>query len=131
MRKNKVPFNLNQWLRDNPGEPCGSRIVVRRFRLLCNDGFHISVQASAVHHCYPRGNTGPYESVELGFASRRDRGVRKIADGYKYTVNPGNLEQETICSGAPVAKVESMVRRHGGIAPTVWRGAKEDGWDHD
>ncbi len=47
-------------------------------RLICPDGFSISVQASSGHYCRPRDSYGPYSHVELGFPenmSKRDRGM--------------------------------------------------------
>lgn len=40
-----------------------------RPRIICSDGFSVSIQASCFHYCIPRNNLGPYTHFELGFPS--------------------------------------------------------------
>ena len=48
-------------------------IQEKRPRLYCNDGYSVSVQASAFHYCSPRLNgLQDYKSVELGYPSEED-----------------------------------------------------------
>ena len=42
-----------------------------RPRIVCADGFSLSVQASNGHYCTPRSNYGPYSRVEVGYPSSR------------------------------------------------------------
>ena len=60
---NKVVLLLNSYLAFHP--PGMSP------RIVCNDGFSMSVQASIIHCCHPRGNQGPYSHVEIGFPKGR------------------------------------------------------------
>ena len=41
-------------------------------RILCADGFNMSVQASETSYCEPRNDRGPYKEVEIGFPSERE-----------------------------------------------------------
>lgn len=38
-------------------------------KMICPDGFTVSVQASGYHYCTPRENDGPYTTKELGYPS--------------------------------------------------------------
>ena len=79
-----------------------------RPRLYCNDGYSISVQASAFHYCYPRLNGAKnYESVELGFPSMEDELINEYAEGLDYT--------ETVYGYVPIEIVEKLIEKHGGI----------------
>lgn len=40
-----------------------------RPRIVCSDGFSVSIQASVFHYCSPRNNFGPYDRFEIGFPS--------------------------------------------------------------
>lgn len=40
-----------------------------RPRIICSDGFSVSIQASYAHYCKPRNNIGPYTHFELGYPS--------------------------------------------------------------
>lgn len=81
-----------------------------RQRLYCNDGYSISVQASAFHYCSPRLNgVQEYESVELGFPSIEDELINEYAeDDLDYT--------NTVYGYVPIEIVEQLVEKHGGIA---------------
>jgi hypothetical protein len=41
-------------------------------RIICNDGFSFSVQASERHYCSPRSKTGPWESFEVGYPTQNE-----------------------------------------------------------
>ena len=48
-----------------------------RTRLICKDGFSVSVQASEFHYCRPRINgADEYEAVELGFRVPKIRSLK-------------------------------------------------------
>lgn len=84
-------------------------IQENRPRLLCNDGFSISVQASEFHYCWPRLNGNQdYESVELGYPSSEDELINEYAeDDWNYT--------ETVYGYVPIEVVEKLIEKHGGI----------------
>lgn len=80
-----------------------------RPRLYCNDGYSISVQASAFHYCSPRLNGAQdYKSVELGFPNMEDELINEYAEGLDYT--------DTVYGYVPIEIVEKLIEKHGGIA---------------
>ena len=85
-------------------------IQANRPRLYCNDGYSISVQASAFHYCSPRLNgLQEYKSVELGYPSAEDELINEYAeDCMNYT--------ETVYGYVPIEIVEKLIEKHGGIA---------------
>lgn len=99
-RVSKSPF---------PWEP-DSIISIMRPRIVCNDGFSISVQGSENHYCEPRKNLldQDYSAVELGFPSAPDD---LIAD---YAEDDEDLCQ-TVYGWVPINVVEELIEKHGGI----------------
>lgn len=43
-----------------------------RKKIICNDGFNMSVQGSQFHYCSPRKNQNWYNSMEVGFPSEKE-----------------------------------------------------------
>ena len=84
-------------------------IQENRPRLLCNDGFSISVQASKFHYCSPRlDGAQDYEAVELGYPSMEDELINEYAeDDWNYT--------ETVYGYVLIDVVEKLIEKHGGI----------------
>ena len=83
-------------------------IQENRPRLLCNDGFSISVQASKFHYCSPRlDGAQDYEAVELGYPSNKDELINDYAEDDDYT--------ETVYGYVPIEVVEKLIEKHGGI----------------
>lgn len=74
--------------------------------VICNDGFHLSIQASKYHYCSPRNQAGPYETVELGCAT--------LPETFnEYAEEPGATD--TVYGNVPIFKVLTLVGSHGGI----------------
>ena len=84
-------------------------IQANRPRLYCNDGYSISVQASAFHYCSPQLNgLQDYKSVELGYPSAEDELINEYAeDDLDYTA--------TVYGYVPIEVVEKLIEKHGGI----------------
>ena len=84
-------------------------IQANRPRLYCNDGYSISVQASAFHYCSPLLNgLQDYKSVELGYPSAEDELINEYAeDDLDYTT--------TVYGYVPIEVVEKLIEKHGGI----------------
>ena len=60
-------------------------------RIVCNDGFSISVQANTFSYCIPHDNKAwPYSKVELGFPSAIDDLIEDFSEepGTTETVYP-------------------------------------------
>lgn len=85
-----------------------SFVTLMRPRIICKDGFRISVQASKGHYCSPRINTDSYESVELGYPNQDELLIKEYAE------NPDNLK-ESIYGYVPIGVVSDVINLHGGI----------------
>jgi len=79
-------------------------------RLRCADGFTLSVQASTLHYCFPRTETGPYTEVELGYPTSM---VPEFMEYAEDTLHP----TETVYSHVPINLVLDTINNHGGVAP--------------
>lgn len=80
-----------------------------RPRLMCADGFSVSVQASETHYCTPRINgADKYETVELGFPSVEDSLIMDYAE-------EADRPTDTVYGFVPVHIVCELVEKHGGI----------------
>lgn len=106
-----------------------------RPRVICNDGFSVSVQANDCAYCLPRITQGlldgelyysgafdfnepdaygftnrfiPYVEVELGYPSEVEEDLLPYAEDES---NPTN----TVYGYVPIEIVDSMIQRHGGI----------------
>jgi len=77
-------------------------------RILCADGFNMSVQASETSYCEPRNDRGPYKEVEIGFPSEREDLLMKYIEDRE---NP----TRTVYGWVPNTVVTLVVAKHGGI----------------
>ncbi|MBR3762212.1 MAG: hypothetical protein IKK59_05660 [Lachnospiraceae bacterium] len=76
-----------------------------RPKVMCADGFKISVQASRMHYCTPRATLAEgadYKALELGFASHKDELIEDYCEGLIYPY-------------VPVEFVDKLIEKHGGI----------------
>lgn len=83
--------------------------------VVCEDGFKVSVQASASHHCTPRvtDNHGqPYTTYELGFPSAHE----PMLDDYMEDIECDPTQ--TVYAYVPAQLVEILLAAHGGIRET-------------
>ncbi len=133
-----MSFDLNYWLKETINIVTtvpGYYYQEVRPRIVCNDGYSVSVQASEHMYCEPRytqwqnengwqvinGNYRlssdtprnfetdhfmPYESVELGFPSEADELIYEYAEDDNYT--------STVYGCVPVKIVEKLIEKHGG-----------------
>jgi len=78
-------------------------------RIVCNDGFSMSVQANEYAYCSPRvTGLGFYDEYEVGFPSREEPLLTPFAE------NPGNLTG-TVYGYVPVAAIVEVIAKHGGV----------------
>ena len=78
-----------------------------RPRVVCEDGFEISVQASELHYCDPLENFRSfYKNLQLGHPSEED----PIIYEFELSSEPG------IYAHVPYTIVEKLLDAHGGIA---------------
>ena len=84
----------------------------RNPRIVCRDGFSISVQADDFAYCEPRQDVGPYTQVECGYPSSTpiSQRLKEFAELFgtdDYT--------ETVYGYVPVEIVQEELDLHGGI----------------
>tara|TARA_Y100000592_G_scaffold63320_1_gene98741 strand:+ start:4103 stop:4447 length:345 start_codon:yes stop_codon:yes gene_type:complete len=83
--------------------------ATRNKRVICADGFEMSVQAHQSAYCSPRiDNAEKYTSVEIGFPSEREPMLIDFADEVD---NPTG----TVYGYVPVQVVNTVLAKHGGI----------------
>ena len=80
-------------------------------RMHCADGASLSVQASSLHNCTPKSDTGPWEAVEVGYI-RGPKGNNVSVTNW----NPwaGGYQGPYNC--VPTRQVNAYIKRHGGLA---------------
>ena len=75
----------------------------------CEDGFKMSVQASASHYCTPRTDNSPvYLFAEIGCASERESLIMEYAEDQK---NPTT----TVYCNVPYKVIMAVIEKHGGM----------------
>tara|TARA_R100000008_G_scaffold37901_2_gene21603 strand:- start:525 stop:824 length:300 start_codon:yes stop_codon:yes gene_type:complete len=78
-------------------------------RVICADGFQMSVQASATSYCLPRMTDAPvYREVEVGFPSTKEPMLMKWAEDPEAPTN-------TVYGWVPVQVVTNVIAKHGGM----------------
>jgi hypothetical protein len=87
-----------------------------RERVLCADGFSVSIQGNSGMYCSPRENIAVYEAVELGYPSALDELINEYAE---QTDEDGNATTETVFPYVPIEVVEALIAKHGGIVGTI------------
>ena len=83
--------------------------ATRNKRVICADGFEMSIQAHFGAYCSPRiDNAEKYTSVEIGFPSKREPMLIDFADEPSHPT-------ETVYGYVPVQIVTNVIAKHGGI----------------
>ena len=99
----------------------GQKTITPRPRIVCADGFSVSVQAGWGKYCQPRTSNyigsdeddyfGPFSQWELGFPSARPTDeIMEHIDG-----GPDEDPTDTVYGYVPTAKVVALINAHGGI----------------
>lgn len=82
-------------------------------RVVCRDGFTLSVQASVGAYCSPRNNTGPWVSVEIGFPSEIEPLLFEYAER---TFEGDDIDYTTLVYPyVPVELTCVVIEAHGGF----------------
>lgn len=99
---------LKEWLKDTYKVEFGYQKT--RPRIVCKDGFSMSVQAGEAIYCTPRINikSGNYEDVEIGFPSEKEDLICGYAEDPRFYT-------ETVYPYVPVEVVEKVIEKHGGM----------------
>ena len=90
----------------------------------CNDGFHISVQASEYAYCSPRVTADTeYFRFECGFPSGPVPELAEWKDGDK---DDRSTDMDTVYGYVPVQEIVKLVEAHGGIKGPLKRHESSD-----
>ena len=85
-----------------------------RPRIVCVDGFDVSIQAGGTMYCSPRlDGLHCYESVEIGYPS-------DVVPEWMEYVGDADDPLETVYIFVPVEIVDAVLEQHGGIANGVY-----------
>ena len=82
-----------------------------RPRIVCKDGFNMSVQAGVALYSNPRENleSGEYKAYEIGFPSQEEELLKPFSEEDKdYT--------QQVYAFVPAETVEQIIEKHGGFA---------------
>ena len=80
-----------------------------RKRILCADGFSLSVQASAHHYCQPRvTGLGFYNSYEVGYPSEEEPLLMPYAEAPEKPT-------DTVYGCVPASVIAGVIAAHGGV----------------
>ena len=78
-------------------------------KVVCADGFEMSVQAHAGAYCLPRMTGGPvYREVEVGFPSIKEPMLMEWAE-------EADKPTDTVYGFVPVGVVTNVIAKHGGM----------------
>jgi len=84
-------------------------IIKMNKKVICKDGFAMSVQAGKTQYCSPR-ETGAerYTAVEIGFPNQREEMILEYAED---RASP----TDTVYAYVPASLVSLVIAKHGGI----------------
>lgn len=101
---------MNEWLNAGRYQKYAGSYFFNK-RIVCSDGFSISIQANDGAYCRPRediDDVSVYSMFELGFPSDECDVIREYAEGE-------NSLTDTVYPYVPRDVVEKMIESHGGI----------------
>ena len=85
-------------------------------RVVCSDGFSVSVQASNFNYCSPRDDAGPWSNVECGFPTAKDSGLEKWAEDPGARICEDTGQVQTVYGYVPSQVIMGIISSHGGMA---------------
>lgn len=104
-------MNTIEWLQKTYEEIYpNSKDLKTRPRIICKDGFSMSVQASYSCYCEPRYTLKncSYTSAEIGFPSEKEELIIGYAECEEYPT-------ETVYPYTPIRLIDAVIKKHGGI----------------
>ena len=78
-----------------------------RPRIICNDGFSMSVQGGEFTYSNPRQFGSNFTEMEIGFPSEYEELISSYSESNEYT--------ETVYPYVPVSLIIQVIEKHGGI----------------
>ena len=83
-------------------------------KIICVDGFSMSVQVGFSLYSTPKKVAKRYSAVEIGFPSEDEPLIEKYAESY-YDPDVDFKYTETVYPYVPVRVVDKVLKKHGGI----------------
>ena len=78
-------------------------------KVICKDGFSMSVQANSTSYCNPRtSNADKYKEVEIGYPNRREDLLLEYAEDQAHPT-------DTVYAYVPTPIVTMVIAKHGGM----------------
>ena len=78
-------------------------------KVICKDGFSMSVQANSTSYCHPReSNAKRYKEVEIGYPSSEEELIMEYAED-------STVPTETVYAYVPAPVVTMVIAKHGGM----------------
>ena len=84
---------------------------MRRPRVICSDGFSVSIQAGHGMYSTPRNFNPPYTHVELGFPSDYEPDILDYAESFSEIESP----TDTVYPYVPIEVIYKALIKHGDI----------------
>jgi|TARA_R110001583_G_scaffold16234_5_gene66148 hypothetical protein len=84
-------------------------------RVVCADGFSVSVQAADGSYCSPRNSVGPWESVECGFPTAKDPVLEAWAEDPRAGICKDTGHVQTVYGWVPSQVILRVIESHGGM----------------
>lgn len=82
-------------------------------RVVCADGFSMSVQIGRAEYCLPRVDDAPvYSHCEVGYPSEKEEMLMPYIDGNRVADDGW----PTVYAGVPVEVIDEIITKHGGFA---------------
>ena len=83
-------------------------------KIICSDGFTMSVQVGSSLYSTPKKVAKRYSAVEISFPSEDEPLIEKYAESY-YDPDVDFKYTETVYPYVPVRIVDKVLKKHGGI----------------
>jgi hypothetical protein len=90
-------------------DKCGP--VRHRPKIVCKDGFKISVQGSEMAYSIPRKTGIYFDAMEIGFPSQKEELIMEYMEVFQPDTDP----TETVYPYVPFAVISEVIEKHGGI----------------
>ena len=86
---------------------CGT--VRHRPKIVCTDGFKMSVQGHEMTYSIPKKVTTEFQAMEIGFPSQQEDLIMEFID------RPGHEPTQSVYGFIPIDLIEQIIEKHGGI----------------
>jgi hypothetical protein len=86
---------------------CGA--VRHRPKIVCMDGFKMSVQGHEMTYSIPKKVGIEFEAMEIGFPSQQEDLIIEFID------RPGHEPTQSVYGFIPINLIEQVIEKHGGI----------------